>query len=47
MCKTRKLTVNVVKSKMMNVSKNREENEMNFILDGRRVREVNAIDIWE
>ena len=41
-CKKRKLTVNVVKSKVMKVSKSGDENELNIDLDGRRMEEVNV-----
>jgi len=41
-CKMRKLTVNVEKSKEMKVSKNGEQNEINISLNGRRMEEVNA-----
>jgi len=41
-CKKRKLTVNVEKSKVMKVSKNGEQNEINISLNGRRMEEVNA-----
>ena len=43
MCKKRKLTVNVKKSKMMKVSRKLgDQNELNISLDSRRMREVNA-----
>jgi len=41
-CKKRKLTVNVEKSKVMKVSKNGEQNEIDISLNGRRMEEVNA-----
>ena len=41
-CKKRKLSVNVEKSKVMKVSKNGDQNELNISLDGRRMEEVNA-----
>ena len=34
--------MNVEKSKVMNVSKNGDENELNISLDGRKMEEVNA-----
>ena len=42
MCKKRKLTVNVEKSKVMKVSKDGDQNELHINLDGRRMEEVNA-----
>ena len=41
-CRKRKLTVNVEKSKVMKVSKNGDQNELNISLDGKRMEEVNA-----
>ena len=41
-CKKRKLTVNVEKSKVMKVSKDGDQNELHINLDGRRMEEVNA-----
>ena len=40
-CKRRKLTVNVNKSKVMKIGKN-EGNEMNISLNGRRMEEVTS-----
>ena len=42
LCKKRKLTVNLEKIKVMKVSKNGDQNELNISLDGRRMEEVNA-----
>ena len=39
-CKERKLAVNVEKVKVMKVSKNEDQNEVNTSLDGRRMEEV-------
>ena len=41
-CRKRKLTVNVEKSKVMKVSKTRDQNELNISLDGRRMEDVNT-----
>ena len=41
-CKKRKLTVNVEKSKVMRVSKAGDWNELNISLDGRRMEEVDV-----
>ena len=39
-CKRRKLAVNVGKSKVMRIGKNRDENEMNISLNNSRMEEV-------
>ena len=41
-CNRRKLTVNVGKSKVMRIGKNREENELNVRLNDRRMEEVES-----
>ena len=41
-CKKRKLTVNVEKSKVIKVSKNGDQNEVNISLDGSRMEGVYA-----
>ena len=41
-CKKRKLTVNMEKSKVMKVSKTGDQIELNISLDGRIMEEVNA-----
>ena len=41
-CNRRKLTVNVGKSKVMRIGKNREENELNVKLNDRRMEEVES-----
>ena len=41
-CKRRKLSINVGKSKVMRIGKNREENEMNIRLNNSRMEEVES-----
>ena len=47
MCKKRKLTLNVEKSKVMKVSKDDDQNELHINLDGRRTEDVTYADVWE
>ena len=41
-CKKRKLTVNVEKSKVMKASKNGDQNKLKINLSGKRMEEVNV-----